>query len=124
MQQEKELDEANRRRQRAIAGDAVAADGTILMVARRQGTQRPNTGDMSTVSRAAYAGSLRGTVDGNHCPIVGCIKPPPNVRADKQCRGKSCSNKVHHVCAIQQNLLDEDNELNVFCSLRCKANSK
>ncbi|MEM7283659.1 MAG: hypothetical protein AAF438_18745, partial [Pseudomonadota bacterium] len=34
-------------------------------------------------------------------------------------RCKRCGAKIHHLCAIDKNWLDPDNELNVFCSAIC-----
>ena len=36
-----------------------------------------------------------------------------------KCHAEGCTRRIHHLCAISKNLLDEENELNVFCSSHC-----
>ncbi len=124
MVQREMTEEMNERReQRAREGDAVANDGTVLFV-RHTNELPSNNGDNSNVSRTRYVNTLAnlGTAasnSGTPCPIPGCqwsINKP-----DHPCYNSAhCKNMVHNLCAGENGLYDDDNELNMYCSARCK----
>jgi hypothetical protein len=121
MVREEMAEEAKEQQQeRAREGDAVANDGTVLFM-RRTNQLPSNNGDNSTISRSRYRESL-ATLAGaasTPCPIPGC-KWSHQVPAHKCYNSHHCKNKVHCLCAQSTGLSDDDNELNVFCSLACK----
>ena len=119
--EEAKQDAIEQRNERAVGGDAIAADGSLLFVARQAGIQAPNVGDNSRVSRSAYTNSLAGQLNRNQtpCPIPGCQwshQIPPH-----WCHNSSrCSRKVHNMCAQANGLCSNENEIHMYCSQRCK----
>lgn len=127
MQLENRQRQAQQARERALRGDAVAGDGTVLHTHRHTGRQAPNTGDNSTSSRASYANSLlqlaNGTAMGTPttaglCPVPGCAWS--QLVPDHPCYNQRCTKHIHNLCAQGNNLLSTDNEVNMFCSRACK----
>jgi hypothetical protein len=54
----------------------------------------------------------------NYC-CLGAECKNTHIKGTMKCHGDRCGNRIHHLCAITLNLLDKDNELNVFCSSKC-----
>ncbi len=106
------------RRMRAVQGDAVAGDGTLLFTSRRIGTLAPNLGDNSKVARERYTNSLANQINNSptRCPIPHCDdkKNMPT----HPCR--NCGAKVHNLCAQRERLCSDQNELSMYCSILCK----
>ena len=42
-----------------------------------------------------------------------------HIKGTMKCHGDGCGRRIHHLCAITLNLLDKENELNVYCSAKC-----
>jgi hypothetical protein len=53
-----------------------------------------------------------------YCPIRGCTNP--TLDHDHPCFRQGCPCYVHNFCARMNDLLDDDNELNMYCSESCK----
>lgn len=122
MRTENQERQANRARERAAIGDAVAVDGTVLFVGRRPGSHAPNIGDNSTVSRTRYTNSLSQAASasgGTPCAITGCSWS--QLVPDHHCHNsRDCRKLVHNLCAQGANLCSAINELNMHCSMACK----
>ena len=118
--EETKQDLAERARERATGGDAVAMDGTVLFTSRRTGTQAPNVGDNSRVARQRYTNSLDSLTNNlTPCPIPGCQFG--HQRPTHKCYNSThCTNRVHNLCAQRNGLCSDNNELDMFCSQRCK----
>jgi hypothetical protein len=56
------------------------------------------------------------------CAIKGCTFGTA-LKADHKCYNK-CGRVVHNLCAQANNLCDEDNELDMYCSIECKRSKK
>jgi hypothetical protein len=111
------------RQARAIEGDAVAGDGTLLFTNHCIGTHAPNVGDNSRVSCDRCANSLAALVTNNtvtQCSIPHCADN--RNMPDHKCR--HCKTKVHNLCAQREGLCSDENELNMYCSLQCKQQIK
>ena len=120
---EMEQDQARHRAERARVGDAVAADGTVLYTRQPTGNVLHNNGDNSRNARDRYVSLLDGVVNnGTPCCIPGCAWSR-NV-PDHPCYRNSCTSLIHNLCAQANNLTDDDNELNMFCSPACKSRHK
>ena len=66
---------------------------------------------------AAFAG-----VESLQCSLgTRCMNR--HIEGYQKCYRTGCNGEIHHLCAIQNNLLDTENELNVFCSIECKTDS-
>jgi len=88
--------------------DVDEEDGLAQFAARRgEGTMIHNRSD-----------ALRKHSENHACPIPGC-KWPQNV-PDHRCYRRTCGNLVHNLCAQTNDLCDDDNELNMYCSVNCK----
>ena len=55
---------------------------------------------------------------GNICSL-GAECKNIHIKGTMNCHGDGCDHRIHHLCEIMQNLLDKDNELNVYCSTKC-----
>lgn len=62
-------------------------------------------------------GTSRGPSVGT-CPIPGCTWT--TLMANHPCYRAGCTKYVHNLCAQSSNLCDDDNELNMYCSVQCK----
>ena len=117
MNQHQQQAESQQRRLRAVQGDQAVGDGTFLFHGRRRpGSQAPNLGDNSRVSREGYVNSLQQMTSSlTPCPIRGCqfghLKPTHKCHNTGQCKAQ-----VHNLCAQASNLLSEENELHMHCS--------
>ena len=121
---EMEQDQARHRDERARVGDAVATDGTVLYTRQPTGRILHNNGDNSRNARDRYVSLLDGVVNngGTPCYIPGCAWAR-NV-PDHPCYRRLCTRLIHNLCAQANNLTDDDNELNMFCSPACKSRHK
>jgi hypothetical protein len=57
------------------------------------------------------------------CAIQGCTLGGTPMLADHKCYNK-CGQVFHNLCAQMNDLCDEDNELDVCCSLECNRSKK
>jgi len=62
-------------------------------------------------------GTSRGPSVGK-CPIPGCTWAL--LMANHPCYRAGCTKYVHNLCAQGSNLCDDNNELNMYCSVQCK----
>ena len=120
---------AAQRNRRARAGDAVG-DGGDLMWVNPHGRDaiQQNRGDLSTVSRQQASANLAntattaaapGTNEGTPCPIPDCKMR--HLVPDHPCYNSTiCKKRVHNMCAQANGFCDKDNELNMYCSRKCK----
>jgi hypothetical protein len=118
-QAQKEKVEAQRQARQAwaIEGDAVAGDGTLLFTNHCIGTQAPNVGDNSRVSRNQYANSLAPLVTNytaTQCPIPHCADN--RNMPDHKCR--HCKTTVHNWCAQREGLCFDENEHVLFIAVQ------
>jgi hypothetical protein len=134
---------------RQAVGDGVATDGSLLFVRHTTGLPR-NYGDNSNIGRARYAAVLDSERKmparkkpppsaktpaqkrlppmaktpplTTMCAIKGC-NFGTRLQADHKCYNK-CGRVFHNLCAQANNLCDNDNELDMYCSMECKRSKK
>ena len=46
-----------------------------------------------------------------------------HIKGTMKCHSNGYGNRIHHLCAIMLNLLDKDNELNVYILAQCMPNN-
>ena len=85
-----------KRRRREVNNDFEKAFASVPIVEQVKQTQ--GTGNICSVGAECKNGHIKGTM---------------------KCHGDGCDHRIHHLCAIMRNLLDKDNELNVYCSTKC-----
>ena len=67
----------------------------------------------------AFDAPIKGTSWANEqCALSSACKNM-QIRQTMCCHRDGCNGRIHHLCAIQLNLLDRDNELHVYCSKHC-----
>jgi murein DD-endopeptidase MepM/ murein hydrolase activator NlpD len=128
---------------RQVAGDGVATDGSLLFVRHSTGL-RLNYGDNSNIGRKQYADVLDSASAGKKpaarkktppmakkpppittltsCAIKGCTFGTV-IQASHKCYNK-CGRLFHNLCAQVNDLCDDDNELDMYCSIECKRSKK
>ena len=124
---------------RQAAGDGVAKDGSLLFVRHSTGGLPCNYGDNSNVGRQLYAKVLdserKQPAQKNPPPMAK--RPPPTkacaiegsnlggtaLQADHKCYNK-CGRVFHNFCAQLNDLCDDYNELDMYCSMECKRSKK
>mgnify|MGYP000040307265 CR=1 FL=1 len=57
------------------------------------------------------------------CAIQGCTFGGSPMQADHKCHNK-CGRVFHNLCAQMKDLCDDDNELDMCCSMECKRSKK
>ena len=57
-----------------------------------------------------------------HCAVRGCKRIlEEGAKANQHhCYCVSCKKPIHLLCCMENGLCDDDNELNMYCSLTCK----
>lgn len=127
MAEERQAQRAHRHQ----VGDAVGHDGNILFVQPRRAGLRPNYGDNSALSRDRYRRTLQSTpvlqrnskpTKAGVCDIVGCQWSA--LVPDHPCYGVDCHKYCHNLCAQSNKLTSEVNELNMYCSKKCRLTSE
>lgn len=63
--------------------------------------------------------AIKGTSGANEQCALGSACKNMQIRQTMCCHRDGCDGRIHHLCAIQLNLLDRDNELHVYCSKHC-----
>jgi hypothetical protein len=150
-QTEKEIEDGRRAAatHRQATGDGVATDGSRLFVRRPTGSLPRNYGDNSNIGRERYAATLDSAQrrvparkdpppppTAKRPPPPTAKRPPPTTtcaiegctvgavqHADHKCYNQ-CGRVFHNMCAQMNDLCDNDNELNMYCSMDCKIRCK
>lgn len=63
--------------------------------------------------------ATKGMSGANEQCALGSACKNIQIRQTMCCHREGCDGRIHHLCAIQLNLLDRDNELHVYCSKHC-----
>ena len=63
--------------------------------------------------------ATKGMSGANEQCALGSACKNIQIRQTMCCHREGCDGCIHHLCAIQLNLLDRDNELHVYCSKHC-----
>jgi hypothetical protein len=111
-----------------VAGDGVETDDSLLFVSRPAGLRR-NYVDNSNIGRKQYTEVLDSEQPTAKKPAK---KPPPTttcaiqgctfgtvIQADHKCYNK-CGRVLHNMCAQNNDMCDDDNELHMYRSMECK----
>ena len=67
----------------------------------------------------AFDRVTEGTLGAKTQCALGSACKNIQIRQTMLCHRNGCDGRIHHLCAIQLNLLDRDNELHVYCSKHC-----
>ncbi len=114
-------------------GDGVGTDGSVLFVHHSTGLPR-NYGDNSNIGRKQYAATLDSALKmpaprtakkpppATNCAIKGCTFGTA-LNADHKCYNK-CGRVFHNLCAQMNDLCDNDNKLDMYCSMECKVSGR
>ena len=131
-QTDKEVEDGQRAAaaHRQAVGDGVGTDGSLLFVHHSTGLRR-NYGDNSNIGRKRYAATLDSALaprtakkppPTTNCAIEGCTFGTA-LKADHKCYNK-CGRVFHNLCAQGKDLCDDDNELDMYCSMECKRSKR
>ena len=63
--------------------------------------------------------AIKGTSGANEQCALGSACKNMQIRQTMCCHRDGCDGCIHHLCAIQLHLLDQDNELHVYCTKHC-----
>jgi len=68
----------------------------------------------------AFDAPIKGTPWANERCALGSACKNMKIRQTMCCHRDGCNGRIHHLCAIQLDLLDQGNELHhVYCSKHC-----
>jgi hypothetical protein len=123
---------------RQANGDGVANDGSRLFVCTTTTGLQRNYGDNSNIGRQRYAAEILDPASARKKPPPPTAKKPPPItttcaikgctfenelQASHKCYNK-CGRVFHNLCAQMNDLCDNDNELDMYCSMECKRSKK
>jgi hypothetical protein len=104
-----DLEEARAERNRV--GDGIGKDGSQLFVQKQSAKKLQIVTDRHG-----------GTKKIGHCCVAGCSFP--QMELNHHCYATNCRKEVHNLCCGSQQLYDDDNELNMYCSATCKSRGR
>jgi hypothetical protein len=105
-------DSEDARAERNPVGDGVGTDGSRLFVVQKKSARKIQ------IVKDRYGRTKKI----GHCCVSGCSFP--QMELNHHCYAINCRKEVHNMCCGSQQLYDDDNELNMYCSPTCKSRGR